>query len=163
MEPDISKARFSGTNGLESSISAEDDFAPGGTWLLKQGERTERTRASDDEGEQDFFDFPNGSVVRDDVETIQGTLSYDPSPTGTSDFIDWYKVPVTAIDETSGAFEGVRNISVHMVDITDGNDGYDDLYEYSEVGLCGCDTDNRQVLPREGRYHRFRRKGFLVR
>jgi len=93
----------------------------------------EPTRASDAEGEADQHDLANGSLVQNEVETIDGTLKYDPDTGGSPDWRDWYKVKVEDIDESPNAMNGVRNISVELLSYTDGNDGYVDLFEISVV------------------------------
>ncbi|MBN1539034.1 MAG: zinc ribbon domain-containing protein [Candidatus Thermoplasmatota archaeon] len=90
------------------------------------------TRASDAENENDQHDFANGSKINGWVETIDGTLTYDPDGT-VSDRRDWYKLQVTDIDELANTVDGVRKVSIELSSYTDGSGGYDDLYEYSVV------------------------------
>ncbi len=87
------------------------------------------TRASDEEKEQHSGDFPNGSTLTSAVETIQGELSYDPS--GTSDIRDWYKFSVNDLLETANSPDGLRNVTISILDVTDGGGTYSGLYEFS--------------------------------
>ncbi len=85
------------------------------------------TRASDEEKEVDFHDYPNGSRIDNTGELISGSLTYDPA--GTSDWVDWYKIAETAVNPAAGATLGPFNITIEMTSFLDGNDGHDDLYE----------------------------------
>ncbi|MEA3558563.1 MAG: hypothetical protein U9R75_04850, partial [Candidatus Thermoplasmatota archaeon] len=96
---------------------------------IPEGDTTSLSRASDEEKEQNSGDFPNGSLMTSEKETINGELSYDPQ--GTNDIRDWYKFNVVDLLEEGGSFEGLRNVSVSLLDITDDLGTYTGLYEYS--------------------------------
>jgi hypothetical protein len=87
-------------------------------------------KGSDAEGETFFYDYPNGSKLNTPIDTVQGSLAYDSSQGGTSDWIDWYKFSLTDIDPSPGASNGARNITFQLNSYQDGSGGYT-LYEYA--------------------------------
>lgn len=117
-DPHFSSSRDTTYDPINAEYAFSDSKAP--------------TRASDDEGEQNYGDFPNGSYMSTTRETINGELSYDPS--GSSDQIDWYKFDVTDLVETAGSVDGLRNVTISLLDLTDGLGTYDALYEYGDDG-----------------------------
>ncbi|MGA1793077.1 MAG: zinc ribbon domain-containing protein [Thermoplasmatota archaeon] len=141
-ELDMGEAPFSGALPLMDLGLDEAEFSPFTDAMVSDEGVTDEfirynaayyaldppTRASDAENEQNVHDFANGSKVVGDVETIDGTLTYDPDQVQ-SDWKDWYKLQVTDINELADTIDGVRNVSVELTSYTDGNDAYADLYE----------------------------------
>ena len=91
------------------------------------------TRGSDDEGEQNYNDFSNGSRLSTPVDSVSGSLNFDSSGQ-TSDWIDWYKFKLDDIDPTPNAPNGARNITFTLNDYRD-QDGNYGLYEYALTPL----------------------------
>jgi len=89
------------------------------------------TRASDQEREQDYHDFANGTRINDDGEVISGSLTYVPGETG--DIRDWYKLAAPDVNPAPGSALGPRNVSITMTSYLDSNDTHNDLYEYRLV------------------------------
>lgn len=87
------------------------------------------TRGSDDEGEQNYNDFSNGSRLLTPTDSVSGSLNFDTSGQ-TSDWIDWYKFKLDDIDPSPNAPNGARNITFTLNDYRD-QDGNYGLYEYA--------------------------------
>ncbi|MFW3145711.1 MAG: PKD domain-containing protein [Thermoplasmatota archaeon] len=81
--------------------------------------------ASDAEGERDFFDYANGSLISSDYEILYGNLTWSSDPM-TLDTIDWYKLRLPDVDPRAGSPNGVRDVRLNLLNYTN-NTG--DLYE----------------------------------
>ncbi|MGA1866853.1 MAG: hypothetical protein ACMUFK_05235, partial [Thermoplasmatota archaeon] len=77
---------------------------------------TDRTRASDDERNQDYYDWANASVINSNGETLQGSLTWS-SIAANQDMIDWYKIGLSNVATTAGA-SPVKNITMTLKSFT---------------------------------------------
>jgi hypothetical protein len=93
------------------------------------------TRASDDEGEQSFSDWANGSVINPGGETVSGSLTWS-NVQANQDSIDWYKISLTNIATVAGG-SPVKNISLKM-DSYSASEG--DMYEFAIDDSSGTPT-----------------------
>ncbi|MGA1873887.1 MAG: PKD domain-containing protein [Thermoplasmatota archaeon] len=84
------------------------------------------TRASDDEGEQNFQDWANGSVINTAGETVTGSLEWS-NVQANQDMIDWYKISLTTIATVAGGTP-VKNISLSLDSYSAGEG---DMYEFA--------------------------------
>ncbi|MBN1389824.1 MAG: PKD domain-containing protein [Candidatus Thermoplasmatota archaeon] len=84
------------------------------------------TRASDEEQEQSFSDYPNGSIINTAGEDISGSLTWS-NVAANRDDIDWYKLSLTNIATIAGG-SPVKNISLSL-DSYSASDG--EMYEFA--------------------------------
>lgn len=127
MDQDRTPARYSPRTDLDT---ISDQFSiPEGVRKLKNPPmvNSEKTRATDDEGEQSYPDFANGSVIDPNGETVSGNLAHSNNPADV-DPIDWYKLGLSDVATTAGG-SPVYNISVTL-DEYYASEGT--LYEYGE-------------------------------
>ena len=90
------------------------------------------TRASDEEGENFYGDFPNGSVFLTPSDDVSGNLKYDPDGEE-HDWIDWFKLDADTVNPMANAVDGKWVCSFQI----DSYSSTSPLYEYKNDSETG--------------------------